>query len=82
MSRRSKRFSLSSAYVDSNYNPVIRTGLYTHGKNALGTSDNKAALPSNCYFNIKPLKGMSLRLGSLTLKTVGNKNGTRTYTNY
>ncbi|MBD3861792.1 MULTISPECIES: hypothetical protein [Bacillus] len=77
-----KKINSSSAYVVSNYNPVVRTGLNSHGKNAWVTSDNKAAVTGNFYYNIGPLKDLSVGLGTLTVKTVGNKNGTRTYTNY
>ncbi|MFI8626386.1 hypothetical protein ACIGEH_19315 [Bacillus altitudinis] len=76
------RIVMGVAYVVSNYNPVVRTGLNSHGKNAWVTSDNKAAVTGNFYYNIGPLKDLSVGLGTLTVKTVGNKNGTRTYTNY
>ncbi|WP_224931117.1 hypothetical protein [Bacillus safensis] len=75
-----KKIKSSAAYVVSSYNPLVRTGL--SNKSAWVTSDNKAAVTGKFYYNIGPFKDFSVGIGTITLKTVGNKNGKRTYAKF
>ncbi|MCY9056038.1 hypothetical protein MOE90_20550 [Bacillus spizizenii] len=74
-----KKINSSNARVKRNWNPIVRTDLNTNGKNAWVTSDNKAAVTGSFYYRIGPLKDLSVQIGNVNLKAVGDKNGKRTY---
>lgn len=74
-----KKINSSSARVVRNWNPVVRTGLNTGGKNAWVTGDNKAAVTGSFYYQIGPIKDVGITLGNVFIKAVGDKNGKRTY---
>lgn len=74
-----KKINSSNARVKRNWNPIVRTDLNTGGKNAWVTSDNKAAVTGSFFYRIGPLKDLSVQIGNVNLKAVGDKNGKRTY---